>query len=672
MFKKITSTALCLLLVLSAALTFSSCSGSDKKADSASTNYNLAKKIKDGVILQCFSWDFKTIENSLEDIAAAGYSAVQTSPINECLEGEGGGMKLYSEGEGKWYYHYQPTDFTIGNYQLGTRDEFKSMCKKAHKLGIKVVVDVIANHTTPTTSAVNKNLIDAVGGLDKLYHENNKYDITDYGNRLQCTTYKMGGLPDINTENKAFQDYFIKYINDCIDCGADGFRYDTAKHIGLPDDPKDPKSKKNNFWDRLTTEIHKAKSTFLYGEVLQGNGDRIEDYIEKIGACAASAYGGTIRNSIMTNSLDSENLTDLRVGENDSCVTWVESHDNYINDGNWAAMGDEDILTGWAVIAARGKGTPLFFDRPYGSSMENQWGSMNRIGASGDIFYKDKRVAALNFFRNAMVGEKEKFYNPEDDLTALEICRGKKGAVIINTKDELDVNFKTDLADGTYTDRIDGKTEYEVKDGKITCKKAVPEYSIVVLYNEGYESYATPATVKVDDKTNFEYDKDTTVVKLESKNAASSTYSINDKSEKSYKNGDKVTIKAKDAVDGVVTLTLRGKSSAGQNTYMKYYFTNTKITGKSTARVVKKGSKVTFEKPDGWGDTIYAYVYAGDDKEAIWPGSEMKKLKNGKYEFKCRGDWENAYIIFNDGENQYPGQNEQGLEFEAGKEYSVE
>ena len=36
-----------------------------------------------------------------------------------------------------------------GNYQLGTRDEFKSMCDTAHEYGVRVIVDVIANHTTP-------------------------------------------------------------------------------------------------------------------------------------------------------------------------------------------------------------------------------------------------------------------------------------------------------------------------------------------------------------------------------------------------------------------------------------------------------------------------------------------------------------------------------------------
>lgn len=672
MYKRVISIFICVLLISCSILNLSSCSASPKNADSTNTNYKLAENIKDGAILHCFCWDFKTIENSLEDIASAGYSAIQTSPINECLKGENGGMSLYSLGNGKWYYHFQPTDYTIGNYQLGTRDEFKSMCKKADKLGIKVIVDVVANHTTPATGSINKNLIDAVGGLEKLYHKNNNKDIADYGDRLQCTTYKMGGLPDINTENKAYQDYFIKYLNDCISCGADGFRYDAAKHIGLPDDPTETKGVKNNFWDRVTKEIKNADKIFNYGEVLQGDNDRIGDYINKIGACTASSYGGALRNAVISCNIDTAFVEDLKVGSNENCVTWVESHDNYINDGNWQAMNKKQVITAWAVIASRAKGTPLFFDRPIGSATDNQWGTMNRIGASGDMFYKDKKVTAVNFFRNAMAGEDEYLMNPDENSTSLQICRGDKGAVIINTEENLKVDFETNLADGTYVDRVDGETVYTVKDGKITCDKEIPEYGVVVLYNENYTQYASPITVKVSDNTKFTYDTDTVKVKLQAENAEKSTYSINDGKEKTYKNGDKVTIKAKDAFDGVVTLTLKGTGNAGQKSYMKYYFTNESVVGTSTARVVNPGDKITLKKPQKWGNSIYAYVYGDEAQEAPWPGGKMKKKKSGVYEYTFKFDWENAYVIFNDGKNQYPGKNEQGLDLEAGKEYSIE
>lgn len=220
----------------------------------ASIDYKTADKVADGAILQAFCWDFNTIKESMGDIAAAGFSAVQTSPINECLEGEDGGMDLY--GNGKWYYHYQPTDFKIGNYQLGTRDEFKAMCDEAHKYGIKVIVDVIANHTTPATDEVSEDLIEAGGGsLETLYHKEGRTPLNDFGDRLACTTHEMGGLPDINTERPSFQKYFFNYINDCIACGADGFRYDTAKHIGLSDDPKEDDGFKNNFWEKQQKKL---------------------------------------------------------------------------------------------------------------------------------------------------------------------------------------------------------------------------------------------------------------------------------------------------------------------------------------------------------------------------------------------------------------------------------
>lgn len=625
----------------------------------------LTENISDGAILHCFSWDFETIINSLEDIAAAGFSTIQTSPVNECYVGDDGQMQLY--GKGKWFYHYQPTDYKIGNYQLGTREQFKTMCEKADKLGIKVIVDVVANHTTPTISAINQNLIEAVGGMDKLFHKGSSMDISNYGDRLQCTTYKMGGLPDINTENKAFQDYLITFLNDCIECGADGFRYDAARHIGLPDDPKDSEELENNFWTRVTSEITDADRIFNYGEVLEGKNNRAADYIDVIGACTASAYGSAVRNAVISCNVDADAVKDMQLEGKTSAVTWVESHDNYINDRNWSAMDTEQVKTAWAIIAARASGTPLFFDRPYGTAVDDQWGSMNRIGASGDMFYKDPSVSAVNFFRNAMEGEGEAFNNPNGDPSAIEICRGNKGAVIVNTEGELNVDFACDLADGAYTDRVDNKTVYTVKDGRITCDKPIKEYQTVVLYNEGYKEHAAPAVVKVDDKVHFKLEKEKMIVKLQAENAERASYSINDGEETAYENGDKVVIKAKDAQDGIVTLTLRGKSPEGKSTYMKYYFTvvsgpgDPVIAPDMDARTVEAGDTITFEKPRNWESKVYAYVYGNDTMEAAWPGLEMEQLEGDNYQYTFKGKWENGYIIFSDGKNQFPPQSEPGI-----------
>lgn len=647
-------------------------SGCDKDSTSTPENVNTAENktadsIEAGTILQCFCWDFNTIKESMADIAAAGFTSVQTSPINECLEGENGGMELY--GNGKWYYHYQPTDFKIGNYQLGTREEFKAMCEEADKYGISVLVDVIANHTTPETDAVSQDLIEAGGGsLETLYHKGNANDLNNYSSRLDCTTYKMGGLPDINTERPSFQDYFFEFINDCIDCGADGFRYDTAKHIGLPDDPKEDDGFENNFWEKATTSVKNADSLFIYGEVLQGNNDRIKDYISEIGRTTASTYGSKIRSAVNNNVLSPGSVSDYWLGDVEpNVVTWVESHDNYINDGTAYSFTNEQIILGWSIITARKDGTPLFFDRPYNSSMDNIWG-MNRIGTQGDDFYKDSRVKAVNFFRTAMQGEEENLASPGDDTSALIIERGNKGAVIVNTEGTLKTGFEIGLADGTYVDRVDNKTTYTVSNGKLTSDADIPENSVVVLYNEGYKETAASAEVGVAEDTEFAYEGDSIDVTLTCSNTDNATYSIDGSEPVSFKDGDKLTIKHKDDSD-TTEVVLTATNSEGTKTYEELVFTY------NQTYEITKGVKVYFEKPDDWDDEIYAYVYNDDlDENDIWPGIEMEKTSDGKYCYTFTKYFETPYIIFNDGDAadsfQYP--EGQGLTVEPDKTYTVE
>ena len=151
----------------------------------------------------------------------------------------------------------------------------------------------------------------------------------------------------------------------------------------------------------------------------------------------------------------------------DRIVTWVESHDNYCNDGTWSQLTEDDVKHAWAIIAARSGGTPLFFSRPAGADITDQWGN-NLIGAEGSEFYKSTEVAEINKFRNHMIGLDETLSNPMDNDQLAMIERGDKGAVIVSVSKE-DValeNVSTVLADGTYTDRFSGE-EFTVQNGII-------------------------------------------------------------------------------------------------------------------------------------------------------------------------------------------------------------
>jgi alpha-amylase len=636
-----------------------------KSEETTSNIYGLSENISDGAILHAWAWSFNTIKDSMQDIAIAGYSAVQTSPINACYQDASGGMQLF--GEGKWYYHYQPTDWTIGNYQLGTKDEFSAMCEEAHKYGIKVIVDVAPNHTATDTSSVSQNFIDAVGGIDLLYHKNGKNNISNWGDRMECTTGSVGGVPDVDTENPAFQDYFITYLNECIACGADGFRYDTAKHIGLPDDPNETTDDTNNFWPRVLTEITNADTIFNYGEVLQGDNDRIEDYISTIGATTASSYGAKLRNSFAGGNLSVNSISSYQVGnaDPDHTVTWVESHDNYINDETGTLIDDTDITLIWAFITARKDGTPLFYDRPYGAGADNKWGTLNRIGAAGSPLYKSAAVSAVNHFRNAMIGEDENLINPGNDTSIVMVERGTKGCVIINAGDAKTLSTQTSLSDGTYQDRADSRKTFTVKDGILTGDLAAQ--SVAVLYNEGYIELPAAAAVNMDFDSNM-ISGDNITVTLHAANAKSSSYSIDGAAETAYNDGDTITLGDGLDTGKTVSVKLSAVSSDDAVTCMTYIFT------KKTA--ISSGLKVYFEKPDSWSDAVNVYVY--DESTATvktikeWPGVPMTKEADGRYSFTFEEVWDNCQIIFNDGKNQYPAAMEPGFTPEDQKTYTVQ
>ena len=668
---KLLKTGLVCTLTISILMGLTAC-GNSREAGTSGTgskantiDFGLAAQVTDGSILHCFSWSFNTITESMEDIAAAGFSGIQTSPINACYDGGNAGMELF--GEGKWSYHYQPTDWKIGNYQLGTRDEFKKMCDVAHSYGIKVIVDVAPNHTTKEISGVSEDLLTAAGGQEALYHSGGMDAISDYTDRKQCTLMGVGGLPDVNTENVKFQDYFISYLNDCIACGADGFRYDTAKHIGLPDDPKDTGVSENNFWSRVIREINHADTIFNYGEVLQDGGERIADYIDTIGAATASSYGSAIRDAAMSGKMDAEKLKDFKVGGSTNVVTWVEFHDNYTGDeSTYLLVRNQDIIRGWSIIAARGAGTPLFFSRPYNSSEDNMWGTMNRIGMAGDMLYKDSTVATVNRFRNAMAGEPENIYNLNENTEILYIERGSRGLVIINSGEEIKIGGETTLADGTYINRVDGTAEFVVSGGKITG--TLPKDSVVVLYNDGYIEIGKSPLVKVSDDDSQVFHTDTLEVTLVAENTAKAVYSVNGGEEVEFKNGDKLTIGEGVAAGTVIRITLKGESSDGLHSTMTYEFSKKEGTS--------SGTVIYFKKPDNWKNEICAYVYDETSYSEVkynekWPGVAMKEEGNGVYSYTFTEDWIAPLVIFTDGTNQSNGEMEPGEKVESGKTYEV-
>lgn len=428
-------------------------------------------------ILHVWSWSFPEIARSMRQIKDAGFTMIQTSPVQHCYNPEGSGKLIFDDNvkEGNWYYYYQPTDWKIGNQILGTKEQMVNMMDSAAKYNIKVIVDVLPNHTAFDVDAVSDDFYKAVGGRDKMFHSEGLKPVEDYNDRYQCTLWGSGALPDVNTENPDFQKYYMQFVNELLGMGVKGFRYDTAKHIGVHSDPVDTASgvKENDFWDVATgrKSVKGMKlavpydSLFVYGEILQDKNVPEAEYADYMGQ-TASGYGHILREALEKGTM---NGLDLKSWHHTSApeylTTWVESHDTYANAHESAHLTDDQIRAGWVFLTARQNGTPLFFSRPAGSTRQKYWGN-NVLGARGNDEFFHPEVEAVNKFRTAMQGEKEDI-QISDNGQLVVVNRGKKGAAVVNINSlSNQVDLPTGLPDGTYKDIVYGK-EFKVRKGRL-------------------------------------------------------------------------------------------------------------------------------------------------------------------------------------------------------------
>ena len=185
-----------------------------------------------------------------------GINAIWFTPVVEQVHGD------TDEGTGNTYaYHgYWTKDWTALDPNFGTREELADLVAAAHDKGIRILMDVVLNHTGPVTE-------EDPAWPESWVRLEPTCNFQDYQGTTACTLVE--NLPDIRTEStepvvlpdallakwkaegrlseeldelqvffdrtgypRAPRYYIIKWLTDYVnDLGIDGFRVDTAKHV---------------------------------------------------------------------------------------------------------------------------------------------------------------------------------------------------------------------------------------------------------------------------------------------------------------------------------------------------------------------------------------------------------------------------------------------------------
>ncbi len=226
--------------------------------------------------------DFQGLIDRMDYIKALGFTAIWMTPIVENASGldyHGYHAMDFSNVDPRYYDYYNYATEDIKDIREQGDKEFEKVIKAAHDKGLKIILDIVLNHTgnfgeatlcpmfekdyTQNLGEINSSLKMISGcGLDQhvgssTYYANedqqyswrlgemknttgqnydkqnhwHHYGNFDWDNYTRWYAQIAGDCVDLNTENPAVAAYLVNCYGRFIDLGVDGFRIDTSGHI---------------------------------------------------------------------------------------------------------------------------------------------------------------------------------------------------------------------------------------------------------------------------------------------------------------------------------------------------------------------------------------------------------------------------------------------------------
>ncbi len=189
--------------------------------------------LRDGVVYEIFPRAFSAAGNlagvtaRLDQLKNLGVTILWIMPIHPI------GEKFR---KGAFGSPYSIKDYYAVDPDYGTVEDFKTLVAEAHKRGLKVIMDLVANHTA----------------WDSVMMTNKEFYKQDAKGKVMPPVPEWTDVAGLNYANPQLREYMIAMLNYWIKtCDVDGFRCDVASAV-----PTD-------FWEQARTELEKTKSDIM-------------------------------------------------------------------------------------------------------------------------------------------------------------------------------------------------------------------------------------------------------------------------------------------------------------------------------------------------------------------------------------------------------------------------
>ena len=295
------------------------------------------------VTMIAFQQSWKTIgDECTKTYGPEGVKYVQVSPPQESIQGT------------QWWTVYQPVSYKLDS-RFGTEDEFKTMISQCKAVGVRIVADVVLNHTTGHDVSWVDDQYGVAGteyngsygrypGIGIYQYEesgnNHQYglpsgdfhtcksnvsdNISDYTNADEVWNCRLSTMWDINTGSDRVQNIQAEYLAHLWEDGVRGFRIDSAKHM----DPNDIASIKRKFMTKAG--ITDERSFPWSQEVIYHNGESEKfapERYEKNGQVTEFSYAYSLLKDFNGSITNLKNITSDLLDDADNATVFVSNWD---------------------------------------------------------------------------------------------------------------------------------------------------------------------------------------------------------------------------------------------------------------------------------------------------------------------------------------------------------
>ena len=258
------------------------------------------------------------------------------------------------------YHKYDTSDYYTIDPKFGTEQDLKDLIEICHKRNVKLILDLVVNHTSPG-HAWFEAFAEAHRTGDT---ESEYYDFYSWAAEPEAgKTYQRipgaseyyecnfsGAMPELNFDNEAVRQAMVDVAKYYLDLGVDGFRFDAAKYIyygeGKPN---------TDFWDWYMAQLRAIKpDIYSVAEVWDGDGVTFPYFsstncfnfsmAQSGGRIAETAKGGNV--DAFFKYVDSYLESIHAINPEANMVTFIANHDTD------RAAGFVPVSNGQAKVAA--------------------------------------------------------------------------------------------------------------------------------------------------------------------------------------------------------------------------------------------------------------------------------------------------------------------------------